>query len=73
MSRILHSFLLFCQIDFGATILSQFIESRWIGLGNVLVAAAQGALILYERHQEPRSGVQTPYEATHHYDTSNGI
>lgn len=44
-----HSVLVFLQIIFGATVLGEFFESRWIGLGQIVVAAAQAALAFYQR------------------------
>lgn len=53
--RAAHAALLFFQCLFGASVMAEFLESRWVGLGVVLVAGAQGALAAYQRGEPPRN------------------
>lgn len=57
--RIAHAVLLFLQVVLGATVLTEFVESRWIGLGNILVVAAHAALEFYRRPQVPTEEAAT--------------
>lgn len=49
---VVHSVLLFLQTVLAANNLTEFIDPRWIGLGQLVVASAQGSLVFYQRGQE---------------------